>query len=359
VSLSESIRLSEGSAVVEATQSVELLDVDDPRWLELVSRHTSAGPFHHPSWSVTLSDSYGVRPFALGLAMPGGRLEAGIPIAEVANRFAARRWISLPFTDTCPPLATARTEAVLADAFVSLAHDADVASVAVRAPLGAAGFVTENAGTLHVLSLDTDPEAVLARFHAKIRRDLTKASSGPLVVRRAHDESELTRAFYGLHLRTRRRQGVPVQPRRFFEALWRRVMEPGLGFVLLAYDGTRPVAGAVFLAWNRTVTHKFGASDPEALNLRPNHLLLWEAIRWACERGYHAFDFGRTDPGNDGLHRFKSRWGGKEESLVYSVEGRPARSGFARQSSIAAAVIRKSPLWVCRLAGTALYRYAA
>jgi CelD/BcsL family acetyltransferase involved in cellulose biosynthesis len=346
--------------VVEATDSVELLDIDDARWIEFVSSHPNAGPFHHPSWSLTLSDSYGVRPFVLCLSTPDGMLEAGMPIAEVANRFMRRRWVSLPFTDACSPLASGAAEAVLAQTLVSLARNADVARVSVRASLSAAGFASETAGTLHVLRLESDPSAVLARFHqSQVRRGITKAASGPLVVRRADDVRELTRAFYGLHLRTRRRQGVPVQPRRFFEALWRRVIEPGLGFVLLAYHGTRPVAGAVFLAWNRTVTYKFGASNPDELKFRPNHLVFWEAIRWACQRGYHTFDFGRTDADNVGLRTFKSRWGADEQPLLYSVAGGPARSGVPRQPALAAAVIRRSPLWLCRLAGAAFYRYAA
>jgi hypothetical protein len=64
---------------------------------------------------------------------------------------------------------------------------------------------------------------------------------------------------------------VPVQPRRFFELLWRLVLEPGLGFLLLAHAGARPVAGAVFLRGSRCLTYKYGASDASAWPLRPNH----------------------------------------------------------------------------------------
>jgi CelD/BcsL family acetyltransferase involved in cellulose biosynthesis len=165
--------------------------------------------------------------------------------------------------------------------------------------------------------------------------------------------------FFGLHLRTRRRQGVPVQPRGFFSALWRRIIEPELGFVLLAYDGANAVAGAVFLAWNQTVVYKFGASQPEALGLRPNHLVFWEAIRWAAESGYRRFDFGRTDAGHTSLQEFKRRWGGEERQLLYAVAGRAPRTEPRRSGQLLAPVIRHSPLWLCRFVGSALYRYAA
>ena len=65
--------------------------------------------------------------------------------------------------------------------------------------------------------------------------------------------------FYRLHLQTRRRLGVPVQPRRFFALLLERVIRTGLGFVLTAHRDNVPVAGALFCAWNGTVMCKYSA----------------------------------------------------------------------------------------------------
>src|SRR5204863_457307 len=94
------------------------------------------------------------------------------------------------------------------------------------------------------------------------------------------------RVVAGLPLaRVRRLRGVPVQPRRFFAALLRHVLGPGLATVALAEGaGGRPVAAAVVLAWNQTAIGKFQASDAESWELRPNHLVSWEALRWARER---------------------------------------------------------------------------
>jgi len=92
--------------------------------------------------------------------------------------------------------------------------------------------------------------------------------------------------FYRLHLATRRRQGVPTQPRRFFSLLHRHVIEPGLGFVALTRHGERCVSAGVFCAAGRTVTYKNGASDPRATELAPNHPMLWAALRFASESGF-------------------------------------------------------------------------
>ena len=140
------------------------------------------------------------------------------------------------------------------------------------------------------------------------------------------------------------------------------MMEPDLGFVLLAYAGGVPIAGAVFLTWNGTITYKFGASDPAFWKLRPNNLIFWTAIRWACENGFHTFDFGRTSLDNQGLREFKGGWGSREEPLIYSLisDRQPKHtSGRLSLNRMLSATIRRSPAWVCQALGELLYKYAA
>src|SRR5205823_5278110 len=126
-------------------------------------------------------------------------------------------------------------------------------------------------------------EAVERSFSAMTHRNISKARRVGLEVRVAEHEDDLVRLFYGLQLRTRRRLGLPVQPRRFFRLLWRHGLERGLGHALLVLERGRPIAGAVFLVERDTVVYKYGASDERAWSLRPNNLLFAEAIRQACD----------------------------------------------------------------------------
>jgi lipid II:glycine glycyltransferase (peptidoglycan interpeptide bridge formation enzyme) len=171
-------------------------------------------------------------------------------------------------------------------------------------------------------------------------------------------QPEHLKAFYRLHLQTRRRQGVPIQPWRFFETLGRTMFGQGLGFVLLAYHEEECLAGAVFLHWRGTLTYKYSASSMRGLPLRPNALLLSTAIRWGCEQGYRMLDFGKSHLGNSGLRAFKSGWGATEVPLTYSfLSSRPAESGRARLLPLLQAVIRHSPAFVCRAAGQLFYKH--
>lgn len=191
------------------------------------------------------------------------------------------------------------------------------------------------------------------------QRNVRKAERAGVEIKWGTTASDVE-TFYRLHLLTRQRLGVLIQPRRYFYLFAKSIIERGLGFVLTAWAEQVPIAVAMFLAWNGTLMYKYGASDAEYWKCRPNNLLFWEAIHWGCENGYHTFDWGRTDLDDQGLREFKSGWGAMEEPLTYSM----VANALFRESSgglrnAVKAVIRRSPQWVCQAIGECLYRIAA
>jgi CelD/BcsL family acetyltransferase involved in cellulose biosynthesis len=342
--------------------STTIADLDDPRWADFVARHPKATPFHHPDWAKLVADCYGFRGFALITHDETGAIRAGLPVVEVRHLHTAPKWVSLPYTDYCPPLAGAQQEQEeLAAALKQASSEAGARLVEIRGPL--AGSAAGATALRHVLALSGDPAEVYAGFHrSQVQRNIRRAEREGLTVRLATRPEDLVDTFYRLHLRTRRRQGVPVQPRRFFRQLWDTVISTGLGSVLIVEASDRPIAAAVFLAWNGTVVYKFGASDAASWSLRPNHVLFWHAIRVACEQGYRLFDFGRTDVGQAGLRDFKLSWGATEEPLVYRMLGGkpgPVPIGDGMATRVLGPVIRHGPLLFCRAVGETLYRYVA
>lgn len=326
-----------------------ILALEDPRWLRFVDADAGATPFHRPAWARFLSECYGFPSFAAAV-VSGDEVVAGIPVAAVRRR----HWVSLPFTDACGPLGDAELLAA------ALESGRGARGVEVRAALPRVSGHVVAVG--HVLALDRDVRRVFAGFHkSQVQRNIRRAEREGIEVRVATTEDELVDCFYALHVRTRRRLGAPVQRKRFFSLLWRRVLEPGGGYVLLAYHAGVPVAGAVFLTAGRTVVYKYGASDERAWSLRPNHALFSAAIAGSCAEGRATFDFGRTDLGDDGLRAFKRGWGAEEHELVYSSLGAglaQRRRSMDAAAAAARSVIKVSPPVVCRFAGL-LYGRAA
>ncbi len=190
---------------------------------------------------------------------------------------------------------------------------------------------------------------------SQVRRGIAKAKREGLTAERRTDVEALE-LFYALHVRTRSRQGVPTQPKRFIRR-FAGLFEEDLGFVQLVRFGKLPVAAAVFLTFQQTVTYKYGASDFRYLRKRPNNLLFMQAIRWACENGFNSLDLGRTDLDNSGLRAFKASWGAVESDLAYTYLSAEAPRGTAPRNRLIGTIIQRSPSPMSRLIGEMLYKH--
>jgi CelD/BcsL family acetyltransferase involved in cellulose biosynthesis len=337
-----------------AESGLRRLELDDPRWHGFIGSHPDATPFHHPRWAAFLAECYGMSAFALVRMSADGAVAAGLPVIEV-RRLGKRRWVSLPYTDRLEPLGAADE---LGPALEAARRREDVDAVELRSALP--GAFAEDAAWMHLLQLDPDPAAVAAGMRGNVRRGIRKAEREGVEVVAGSAAADLVDSFYRLHVATRRRQGVPVQPRRFFSLFWERLVEPGLATVLLGRVDGRPVAGAVFMTWNGTTIYKFSASDRAYAAYRANDLIMWRAISDACAAGSHTFDFGRTDDEHDGLRVFKRSWGSEELRLTYATLADAAPEPRShRAEAVLGATLRRSPAFMTRIAGELLYRFAA
>jgi CelD/BcsL family acetyltransferase involved in cellulose biosynthesis len=335
--------------------STELDPVTDARWTEFVAREQRAGPFYHPAWLNLIRTHYGWPVHALCLLDEDGTVRAGLPVAHVSSRLTGRRLVALPFSDACAPLASEGDEELLGRVLDRYRRRAGLSLFVHDRVAGA--HVTARYHT-HRLSLDGGAAAVEDRFaRSQVMRGVRRAQREGLVTERRTDAEALD-TFYRLHAATRRRLGVPTQPRRFILG-FADLFAKGLGFVLLVRDAGRAIAAGVFLTWNDTIVYKYGASDANALSKRPNNLLFHEAIQIACTGGMRVLDFGRTELGNEGLREFKLAFGTNESELVYTclADRQPAQN-LREFPALGARVIRSCPPLVSRMTGELLYRHA-
>ncbi len=336
------------------------LDLNDPHWFDFVCSCPAASPFHHPAWAALLAETYRYRPLVLTVTDGAGQITGGLPILDVSGRLTGCRWVSLPFTDYCPLLVKIQSAEQLVDMLIDEVIARKLDAFELRASLPAqAHLYARTSAVRHTLALSTNPRNLYDQFSKMHRRNIRKAERAGVRVELGRSLSDI-QAFYHLHLLTRQRQGMPIQPRRFFRLLQEQVMKSGLGFVLTAHVNQVPVAAAVFLAWNGVLIYKYGASDQRFWEYRPNNLLFWEAIQWGCEHGYQTLDLGRSGLEDLGLREFKTGWGAREEPLIYSViADAPPKPPSARLKKAMNTVIRHAPGHACQIIGELFYRYAA
>ncbi|GAB4232628.1 MAG: hypothetical protein Kow00109_05120 [Acidobacteriota bacterium] len=315
--------------------------------------------FASEPWLAALHRAYGYRPvFYPASASPGGALA----VCEVKSRLTGRRWISVPFADHCEPGVAdpaALNEILrrfLADSAVRRSRYVELRPLSERwhEPLLALGFAPSAQFWYHEIDLRPGVETLWGNLHASsIRRKVRRAEREGLELRKGNNE-ELLREYYRLHLRTRRRQGVPPQPFRWFRILGEAFGER-LRVYLALFEG-QPVSGIVTLRWGTTLVYKYGASDERWNQLGGNPFLMWRAMEEGCSAGLETFDLGRTDLHNPGLVQYKERLGGVRRGLIYFRA--PASAATSTPANVPA-VWRRLPLPLLRLAGWLLYQHMA
>ena len=340
-------------------QEWEILDpLSDNRWDQLATSHPDCDIFHSSSWARVLHNTYQHRPFYLHLSQRS-RTMALVPIMEVASALTGRRGVCLPFSDCCVPL--------LFDEAGATSIVSKLSQVAVTrnwkffefrgGPKPASSAVLSARFYGHRIDLSRGAEHLFARFAGSVRRAIRRALKMGVTTEITGSLESLS-LFYDLHLRTRRRHGLPPQPMRFFRSIHEEFMKNGLGFVVSARSASRPIAAAVFLRLGGKALYKYAASDERYQELRGNDLVMWEGIKFLAPEGVRTLHLGRTSFEDEGLRRFKLGWDVTEEMLHYFRFDVGNNSWLSMKESPRALhkkVFGRLPLKLNQLAGSMIY----
>lgn len=285
-------------------------------WDDTIIKCEGVNIFHSALWAKVIVDTYNYKPVYI-CKFENKNLEALFPLMEIRSVLTGCRGVGLPFTDQCDPVFDSEEELC---EFIKFAKNYGKKNHWKTFELR--GFLSDKQEyavykqyLTHTLKLQNEEE-MFSKFKSNIRRNIRKAIKNNVSVK-INNEIEAVKEFYRLNCITRKRHGIPPQPFTFFLNIHRNILEKNKGIIVLAAHNNTVVAGAIFLGFNNVAIYKYGASDILYQSLRPNNLVIWEAIKWFSKNGYKEFTFGRTEEDNKGLLQFKRSWSTKEESILY------------------------------------------
>ena len=355
-----------GSTAVPGIDDPGVMDWIDPisdrRWTELVERHRQASVFHTVTWLESLRRTYGYGVVALTSGTPGGQLTNGIPFCQVKSWISGSRLVSLPFSDHCQPLVDngGDFEALLFR--LSSRYGRTECKYIELRPFelpncGTAGLFEVGQHNCHKIDLRSDLKTLFRNFHKScIQRKIERAEREHLEYEAGRSEPTLAK-FYHLLLLTRRRHGLPPQPKAWF-----RNLIDGFGddlTIRVAAKNQQPIAAMLTLRHKRSLVYKYGVSDAPFHRMGGMPMLFWKAIQEEKLRGAEELDLGRSDVTNSGLNQFKEHLGGVPRRLIY------VRMGCHRDALIRArpmarvhALFARMPAPLAQVAGRLLYKHA-
>jgi serine/alanine adding enzyme len=306
-----------------ASSSLRVIEIDpqtDLRWETLVtSVPASPSPVYHPAWLKVLEETYGCKPAHLAYEDTSGQVVGILPL------FYRRGWRSggnLTSVFSGPLAYDDQTRAALVQAAVERTRAEPGVQLHLKIMSHALdGLVDGMVGVpvyeIYLLALPERPD--LLCLDPPIKRAINKATRLGVEVRHAQTEHEL-RAWYELYLQTTRKFGTLPNPYRYYKVAWQRLHSRGLLRLLLAEHieaGCRRLLGGILLLlYGQTISFVSAGWREEDQALRPNDVLHWRAIQDGCTDGFRWYDLGDVDLGNQGLARFKSKWGA-EARMVY------------------------------------------
>jgi len=159
-----------------------------------------------------------------------------------------------------------------------------------------------------VLNLTCGFDRVYKRWKKGHRAAPRQAQKAGVLVRSASTLQDW-KAYYEVYQDSLNRWGDRASSRyswRMFSELFKRG-SPNVVLWLATYQ-EKVVAGALCLYAKRHVAYWHGASLSEYFRLRAVNLIIYEAIKDACERGYCYFDFNPSG-GHEGVKAFKKHFG--------------------------------------------------
>jgi len=335
------------------------------QWDDFVKSHPEGSPFHLGCWLRTIQDTYSFEPLLYAFRDENGTISSAFGFFLIKSLLTGTRMVSVPFSDYCVPLCNDQSQEneLLTKILGEQKHRVNYIEIRGGSTNGC-GLVCHNYYKRHVLELNPNPSVVMKTIDKRtIQYSIRKAQKSGVEIKEENSAFGMDE-FYRLNKLTRKKHGIPSQPKKFFENLLRHVISNGHASMKLAFYESKVVAAGLFFKFKDTVHYKYNASDPEYLTkATPNHLLTWSAIEQACLEGYRFFDFGRTAPDNVGLMRYKEMWGAKALDLPYyyypRVKGATSKEGSGLSYRIYTRIWRSLPDTLVEFIGPKIYKYTA
>lgn len=153
-----------------------------------------------------------------------------------------------------------------------------------------------------MLDLAKGEDQIFKEFSQTRRNELRKAIKNAVVEIKELETDEEIAELYEIHVDWNKRKGNQPDP---FEDFERAMKQRENRKVFLAVHDGKIIAGSYFrFCPGGVVEYAANNSLSEFQNLRPNDLIGWRAIQWACAGGFTHFSMG-------GSHLFLRRFGGE------------------------------------------------
>lgn len=148
------------------------------------------------------------------------------------------------------------------------------------------------------LDINDNLDNIMTSLPQKGRYAIKRAERDGVTIKRVDSSDKNCEIMYRLLAETAKGQ-FGIRSYDYFKTFWQRFEKSGLGQLFFAYFNDEIVAGAYAITLGQKSTYKDGASIRKRTAYGASHLLQWEVIKWAKEKGSLLHDFCGSPPSSE------------------------------------------------------------
>ena len=290
----------------------ELRKEEEKDWDKYVYKSNTSTFYHQIGWRNVVEKTYKHKPIYL-IAKEESEIKGVLPLFLMKSMIFGKKLVSVPFAPYGGVCADNETvENALIDEAKRITKECGADYLELRQfNRNKTELAANDAYVTSILELDKNPDVLWNTFRKSMRRYVRKANKNNFQVT---INSKNLKEFYNIYSQSMHNLGTPAHSYTFFRNILLEFPED-TNIATIEYKDK--VISTIFLLYFKNmVIYGWGASLKEYLELSPNYLLFWEAIKDSCEKGLDFFDFGRSQP-NTGVFLFKEGWGAEPKQLYY------------------------------------------
>lgn len=178
-------------------------------------------------------------------------------------------------------------------------------------------YLDSRVGQFTYFSNIKNVDDLIAQFDSSARRNIKKAQKSDINVQINNDAMDF---LYSTHLENMQKIGGNPKSRAFFATI-ANYFTPNQHYrIYVAFYQNQPIA-ALLLFYYKNFIEYFTPVTIEAFReYQPMALILFQAMQDAVTQGYTVWNWGGTWLTQDGVYRFKKKWGAEDIQYQYYTQ---------------------------------------
>jgi len=332
--------------------SVTLLNGENDAWNDYVNATPDTSLYHRSEWKDLIQKVFGHSSYYFYACNSDKEIVGILPIVRLNSKLFGDFMVSMPYFNYGGAIANSLLiEQILLEEANDLAKKLGVNHIEYRDNIERKGLEARTEKVNMILSLPNSHDVLWDSFSSKLRsqikRPMREATESVI------GNTECLDDFYAVFARNMRDLGTPVYGKDFFKNILETF--PQNSKIVIIRLKNKPVAAAFLLGDNNMLEIPWASTIKDVNHLSINMLLYWEVLKFAIDKQYRTFDFGRSSK-DAGTYRFKQQWGAKAKQMYWHYwlpdgaklpELNPSNPKYA----LMIGVWKRLPIWVTKWLG--------